>query len=64
MHGRKILSMAGKPPVSAPDWRGSGVPVVVLFGFAIHPFGPRPGPRLDATLISSSGRPERWQDAC
>jgi uncharacterized protein YoxC len=58
IYGRDVQGAARR----AARLRGQvpGAPVAVLFGFVIHPSARDAARQLDAIVISSSGRPERW----
>jgi prefoldin subunit 5 len=58
IYGRDVQGAARR----AARLRGQvpGAPVAVLFGFVIHPSARDAARQLDAIVISSSGRLERW----
>lgn len=57
IYGRDVESAAQRASRLRPQLPGA--PVVVLFGFVIHPSARIAAQRLDAIVISSSGRPDR-----
>jgi hypothetical protein len=57
IHGREVQSMARRAARLRPQLGRD--PVVVLFGFAIHPSAREAARQLGAIVISTSGRPER-----
>jgi hypothetical protein len=58
IYGRDVESATQRAARLRPQL--PGVAVVVLFGFVIHPSARVAARRLDAIVISSSGRPDRW----
>jgi TolA-binding protein len=58
IYGRDVENAAQRAGRLRPQLPGA--PVEVLFGFVIHPSARIAAQRLDAIVISSSGRPDRW----
>jgi multidrug efflux pump subunit AcrA (membrane-fusion protein) len=58
IYGRDVENAAHRGSRLRPQL--PGIPVVVLFGFLIHPSAQNAAQRLDAIVISSSGRLPRW----
>jgi hypothetical protein len=58
IYGRDVENAVHRASRLRPQLPGS--PVVVLFGFLIHPSAHVAAQRLEVIAISSSGRPSRW----